>query len=53
MPGYSSFIGYDPINDVTPIIWTNLTVSPDGLPTANTIMLKLLDQIYVASPGGR
>jgi D-alanyl-D-alanine carboxypeptidase len=43
-------MGYDPANDVTLIIWTNLTVSLDGRPTANTIMLKMLDQIYAESP---
>jgi len=50
MPGYNSFMGYDPVNDVTLIIWTNLTISLDGKPTANTIMLKMLDQIYTVSP---
>jgi D-alanyl-D-alanine carboxypeptidase len=50
MPGYNSFMGYDPVNDVTLIIWTSLTVSLDGKPTANTIMLKMLDQIYTVSP---
>ena len=53
MPGYNSFIGYDPVNDVTLIIWANLTISLDGRPTANAIMLKVLDQIYAASPGSR
>jgi CubicO group peptidase (beta-lactamase class C family) len=50
MPGYNSFMGYDPVNDVTLIIWTSLTISLDGKPTANTIMLKMLDQIYAVSP---
>ena len=50
MPGYNSFMGYDPVNDVTLIIWTSLTISLDGQPTANTIMLKMLDQIYTVSP---
>ena len=50
MPGYNSFMGYDPVNDVTLIVWTSLTVSLDSLPTANSIMLKMLDQIYVVSP---
>lgn len=53
MPGYNSFIGYDPTNNVTLIIWTNLTISLDGRPTANTIMLKVLNQIYAASPARR
>ena len=50
MPGYNSFMGYDPVNDVTLVIWTSLTISLDGKPTANTIMLKMLDQIYTVSP---
>src|SRR5205814_7780944 len=45
MPGYNSFMVYDPTNNVTLIIWTNLTVSLDGRPTANVIMSKVLDQI--------
>ena len=50
MPGYNSFMGHDPVNDVTLVIWTNLTLSLDGLPTANTLMLKMLDRIYTVSP---
>ena len=50
MPGYNSFMGYDPVNDVTLIVWTNLTISLDGQPTANSIMLKMLDRIYTVSP---
>jgi len=50
MPGYNSFMGYDPVNDVTLIIWTSLTISLDGQPTANSIMLRMLDQIYTVSP---
>ena len=49
-PGYNSFMGYDPTNQVTLVVWTNLTVSLDGSPTANALMLKVLDQIYVVSP---
>lgn len=50
MPGYNSFMGYDPVNDVTLIVWTNLTLSLDGQPTANTMMLRMLDRIYTVSP---
>lgn len=48
--GYNSFMGHDPNNHVTFVVWTNLTDSLDGRPTANTLMLKVLDQIYVQSP---
>jgi D-alanyl-D-alanine carboxypeptidase len=50
MPGYQSFMGYDPTNDVTLVIWTNLTIALDGKPTANTLMLKIVDEIYTVSP---
>ena len=43
-------IGYDPANNMTLIVWTNLTVSLDDQLTANTLMLKVLDQIYMVSP---
>ena len=49
-PGYNSFIGYDRTNKVTLVVWTNLTVSLDQIPTANALMLKVLDQIYDVSP---
>jgi D-alanyl-D-alanine carboxypeptidase len=49
-PGYNSKISYDPANDMTLIVWTNLTVSLDGQQTANTLWVKVLDQIYVVSP---
>ncbi|MGB6600693.1 MAG: hypothetical protein WBE77_06385 [Candidatus Cybelea sp.] len=43
-------MGYDPANKVTLVVWTNLPVSLDEVPTANALMLKVLDQIYVVSP---
>jgi D-alanyl-D-alanine carboxypeptidase len=49
-PGYNSFMGHDPANHVTLVVWTNLTVSLDEAPTANALMVKVLDQIYVVSP---
>jgi D-alanyl-D-alanine carboxypeptidase len=49
-PGYNSKISYDPTNQLTLIIWTNLTVSLDGQQTANTLFVKMLDYVYVVSP---
>ena len=43
-------MGYDPANDVTLVIWTNLTLALDGMATANTLMVKVLDEIYTVSP---
>ncbi|MGD9891362.1 MAG: alpha/beta fold hydrolase, partial [Dehalococcoidia bacterium] len=36
--GYNSFMGHDPTNQVTLVVWTNLTVSLDMAPTANALM---------------
>jgi D-alanyl-D-alanine carboxypeptidase len=49
-PGYNSKISYDLANDMTLVVWTNLTVSLDGQQTANTLWVKVLDHIYKASP---
>lgn len=54
LPGFNSFMGYDPDNDVALVIWTNLTLSPDGRTTAQAMLAPMLDEIYaglsVASP---
>ncbi|MCZ0991509.1 serine hydrolase domain-containing protein [Streptomyces diastatochromogenes] len=46
LPGFNSFIGYDPDNKVTLVIWTNLTLSPDGRTTAQALLPTVLDQVY-------
>ena len=46
LPGFNSFMGYDPDNDVTLVVWTNLTLSPDGKTTAQAMLPTLLDEIY-------
>jgi D-alanyl-D-alanine carboxypeptidase len=48
--GFNSFMGYDPKNHVTLVVWTNLTLSLDENVTANAIMLKVLELAYVVSP---
>ncbi|OBF30450.1 serine hydrolase domain-containing protein [Mycobacterium sp. ACS4331] len=46
MPGFNSFMGHDPDNDVTLVIWTNLTLSPDGQTTANALLPSVLKEVY-------
>lgn len=46
LPGFNSFMGHDPENDVTLVIWTNLTLSPDGATTANALLPKVLNEVY-------
>jgi len=46
LPGFNSFMGYDPDNQVALVVWTNLTLSPDGKTTANAMLPAVLDEIY-------
>jgi CubicO group peptidase (beta-lactamase class C family) len=46
LPGFNSFMGYDPDNDVSLVIWTNLTLSPEGKTTAQAMLPTMLDEIY-------
>jgi D-alanyl-D-alanine carboxypeptidase len=46
LPGFNSFMGYDPDNDVTLVIWTNQTLSQDAKTTANAMLPTVLDEIY-------
>lgn len=46
LPGFNSFIGYDPDNHVALTIWTNLTLSPDGRTTANALLPTILHEVY-------
>jgi D-alanyl-D-alanine carboxypeptidase len=46
LPGFNSFMGYDPENQVALVVWTNLTLSPDGATTANAMLPSVLDEIY-------
>ena len=46
LPGFNSFMGFDPDSDVALVIWTNLTLSPDGKTTAQALLPTVLDEIY-------
>ena len=46
LPGFNSFMGYDLDNDVTLVVWTNLTLSPEGKTTANALLPTVLDEVY-------
>jgi D-alanyl-D-alanine carboxypeptidase len=47
LPGFNSFMGRDPVNDMTLVVWTNLPVDVDGgHQTANDIAVKILLTIY-------
>ncbi|MEU8075334.1 serine hydrolase domain-containing protein [Catellatospora citrea] len=46
LPGFNSFMGHDVDNDVTLVIWTNSTLSPEGKTTAQALLPMVLDEIY-------
>lgn len=45
LPGFNSFIGHDSGNDVTLVIWTDLTLSPEAATTANAMLPTVLKEI--------
>ena len=46
LPGYNSFMGRDPVNDVTLVVWTNLAPAADGRDPATSIARELAGKIY-------
>ncbi len=50
LPGFNSFMGSDPVNNVTLIVWTNLAPAADGRDPATTIARALIGQVYASAP---
>lgn len=50
LPGFNTFMGSDPVNKVTLVVWTNLAPSADGRDPAAAISRALLGELY-APPG--
>lgn len=46
LPGYNSFMGYDPETDVTVVVWTTLAPAADGSPPAARLAKLLIDLLY-------
>ena len=46
LPGYNSFMGYDPVNDVTMVVWGNLAPTADGFAPASAVAGALVPFIY-------
>ena len=46
LPGYNSFMGHDPENGVTLVVWTNLAPSVDGRDPATTIARDLIGLLF-------
>lgn len=48
LPGFNTFMGSDPVDGVTLIVWTNLAPAADGRDPATTIARALLSHVYAA-----
>ena len=46
LPGYNSFMGYDPVNDVTIVVWGNLAPTATGAAPAARLVEKLMPYVY-------
>jgi D-alanyl-D-alanine carboxypeptidase len=46
LPGYNSFMGHDPVNGVTLVVWVNLAPAVDGRLPAQTIAAALMRLLY-------
>ncbi|AYA26193.1 D-alanyl-D-alanine carboxypeptidase [Rhodococcus rhodochrous J3] len=46
LPGYNSFMGSDPDNGVTLIVWTDLAPGVDGRDPASTAAKSLMEEMY-------
>lgn len=49
MPGYNSFMGYDPVNDVTFVLWGNLAPTADGNAPAARLAMSLIPFVYAGT----
>lgn len=46
LPGYNSFMGYDPIHKITIVTWTSLAASPDGKAPAVELAKLIINELY-------
>ncbi|WP_345382079.1 serine hydrolase domain-containing protein [Pseudonocardia yuanmonensis] len=50
LPGFNSFMGYDPVNKATIVAWGNSAPYADGRPPAVTLVQELVPLLYSAAP---
>jgi D-alanyl-D-alanine carboxypeptidase len=49
LPGFDSFMAYDPERDITVLAWSNLLNSADGRSTGGTLASAVISELYPAS----
>ncbi|MGO4200330.1 serine hydrolase domain-containing protein [Rhodococcus sp. TAF43] len=48
LPGFNSFMGHDPENKVTLVVWTNLAPAANGQDPATTMAKEIIGKVYPA-----
>ena len=48
LPGYNSFMGYDPVRRTTVVTWTNLSAAPDGRAPAIELARTIIGELAAA-----
>jgi D-alanyl-D-alanine carboxypeptidase len=46
LPGFNTFMGHDPVRDLTLVVWTNLAPAADGRDPATSIARELIGVLY-------
>ena len=52
LPGFNSFVGYEPQKDATVVVATNLYSAPDGSQPANEITKLIIQELSSTDGGG-
>lgn len=52
LPGFNTFMGHDPVNDVTMIVWGNVAPGADGRPPAADLAMILTEFVYTSAGAG-
>ncbi|NKR69830.1 serine hydrolase [Rhodococcus hoagii] len=48
LPGFNSFMGHDPVNKVTLVVWANLAPAANGQDPATTMAKEIIGKVYPA-----
>ncbi|PTR26539.1 D-alanyl-D-alanine carboxypeptidase [Rhodococcus sp. OK519] len=48
LPGFNSFMGHDPVNKVTLVVWANLAPAANGQDPATTMAREIIGKVYPA-----
>ncbi|MDQ6853854.1 MAG: beta-lactamase family protein [Actinomycetota bacterium] len=50
IPGFQSFMGYDPVRKIAVVVWTTLPAAPDGTAPASAMAKTIIGELYPEPP---